>query len=283
MGWCLGEGAHLCSFPWSFFWSSSLSLSWSYSVSFSKSSSLVIIFDNLTVIFLCPYPFHLLGHILGHLSSHIRCHILLAAFSYLLSVSPSLSLSFPSLRHNGSLVDLWALEVDCYLCPHIALGFLAASGGRILGTFWDPGPLLRLTPCLSLSAGLADGPVRYPVALCTSRNCVSGGSLGGPSHAVVLHQHFYHLEYVLWYRVPQSYLLVHRIAHWSQVAVLYGCVKFLVSGCRCHRWCNARKPCDYCVSVCHITCEGVLEVLWFSCPQLLGEWPDLSLNSPGSE
>ena len=166
MGWCLGEGAHLCSFPWSFFWSSSLSLSWSYSVSFFMSSPLVIIFDNLTVVFLCPYPFHLLGHILGHLSSHIRCHILLAAFSCLLSVSPSLSLSFPSLRHNGSLVDLWALEVDCYLCPHIALGFLATSGGQILGTFWDPGPLLRLIPCLSSSAGSAEGPVRFTLWPC---------------------------------------------------------------------------------------------------------------------
>ena len=61
--------------------------------------------------------------------------------------------------------------------------------------------------------------------------------------------------------VPQSYLLVHRIAHWSQVAVLYGCVKFLVSGFRCHQWFNARKPCDDYVTVHRITCEGVLEVL----------------------
>ena len=122
------------------------------------------------------------------------------------------------------------------LVPTHCLGFLGCQ-------WWpDPRDLLRsraLTKTYSLLVLICRVGGRtceiYPVALCISRNCGSGGCLGGPSHAVVLHQHFYHLKYVAWYRVPQSYLLVHRIAHWSQVAVLYGCVKFLVSGCRCHR------------------------------------------------
>ena len=116
----------------------------------------VTFFVAFLIIFRVFFPIIFLGHNLSQSHSHfffvpilfinlviflviflvtIGVNILLAAFSYLLSVSPSLSLSFSSLRHNGSLVDLWALEVDCYLCPHIALGFLAASGGRILGTF----------------------------------------------------------------------------------------------------------------------------------------------------
>ena len=171
------------------------------------------------------------------------------------------------------------------LVPTHCLGFLGCQ-------WWpDPRDLLRswaLTKTHSLLVLICRVGGRtceiYPVALCTSRNCGSGGSLGGPSHAVVLHQHFYHSRYVVWYQEYHNHIfLVHRIARWSQVAVLYGCVKFLVSGCRCHRWCNARKPCDDCVTVHRITGEGVLEVLWFSCPQLLGERRDLSLNSPRSE
>ena len=160
-------------------------------MSFSKSSSLVIIFDNLTVIFLCPHPFHLLGHILGHLSSHNRCQY---PFSCLF-VSP---VSFPFLifviffpetqrlagRSMGTRGRLLLVPTHC-------LGFLGCQ-------WWpDPRDLLRswaLTKTHSLLVLICRVGGRtceiYPVALCTSRNCGSGGSLGGPSHAVVLHQHF---------------------------------------------------------------------------------------------
>ena len=50
MSWCLWEGAHLCSLPWSYFWSLFLSLPLSYFLLLSWSSSLIIIFANLKVI-----------------------------------------------------------------------------------------------------------------------------------------------------------------------------------------------------------------------------------------
>lgn len=115
------------------------------------------------------------------------------------------------------------------LVPTHCLGFLGCQ-------WWpDPRDLLRslaLTKTHSLLVLICRVGGRtceiYPVALCTSRICGSGGSLGAPSHAVVLHQRFHHLRCLI-------ISFVYRIAPWSQVAVLYGCVKFLVSGCRCHR------------------------------------------------
>ena len=102
-----------------------------------------------------------------------------------MSFSHSYSLSYSSRRHNGSLVGLWALEVNHSLCPHIALGFYAASGGRNLGSFWFPGPLLEPSTLLSLAAGSVAGPessTLWPWALPGILGLV--GSLGRPSYVL---------------------------------------------------------------------------------------------------
>ena len=70
MSWCLREGAHLCSFPWSYFRSPFLSFSSHIPCHF------LVIFPVRNLCqsqshLLCPHPFHLLDHIPGHLSGHI--------------------------------------------------------------------------------------------------------------------------------------------------------------------------------------------------------------------